>query len=188
MAGKNCIPLHYTERTCDVQPYSSDYQPVTGVSIVTAATAYVSPNGSHYILIMHEALWMPQLEHSLFNPNQLRHYGTTVQDNPYSDDTMRITDPTGTFTACLLSQGTDIFLRTYAPSHDDLLQYPHIVLSSPLPWNPRTITFPCITPVEQEALEARNTAEITTVGTPFYDISEIRRRIMSCSSYSVESL
>ena len=188
VAGKNCVPLHYTERTCDVQPYSTAYQPVTGVSIITAATAYTAPSGRTYILIINEALWMPDLPHSLFNPNQFRHYGTTVQDNPYCDEPMVIADVEGVFTACLQTEGTDIFLRTWAPSHDDLMQYPHIVLSSPRAWNPRSLTMPSLTPIEQQAIEARSTAQITTIGTPFYDIDEISRRIMSCATHTEDSL
>jgi hypothetical protein len=51
VAGKNCIPMHYTERSCDVQPYSDDYAPVKNVPIVTAATGYTSANGLNYILV-----------------------------------------------------------------------------------------------------------------------------------------
>jgi hypothetical protein len=71
VAGKNCVPLNYTDRTCDVQPYSDDYQPMTNVPIVTAATGYTSAIGLNYILVFPEALYMPELGHSLFNPNQI---------------------------------------------------------------------------------------------------------------------
>jgi hypothetical protein len=91
VAGKNCIPMHYTERSCDVQPYSDDYAPVKNVPIVTAATGYTSSNGLNYILVFPEALYLPNLGHSLFNPNQLRHFGTKVQDNPYDSKPMSIT-------------------------------------------------------------------------------------------------
>jgi hypothetical protein len=78
VAGKNCVTLSFTDRTCDVQPYSNDYAPVKNVPIVTAATGYTSATGMNYILIFPEALSMPNLDHSLFNPNQLRHYDTQV--------------------------------------------------------------------------------------------------------------
>ena len=90
VAGKNCIPMNYTDRSCDVQPYSDEYAPMKNVPIITAATGYTSAMGINYILIFPEALWMPGLEHSLFNPNPLRHHGTTVQDNPYSEEPMSI--------------------------------------------------------------------------------------------------
>lgn len=33
------------------------------------------------------------LENTLLNPNQLRHYGTTVQDNPYDATPLGIVSP-----------------------------------------------------------------------------------------------
>ena len=145
VAGKNCVPMHYTERSCDVQPYSDDYAPVKNVPIVTAATGYTSATGLNYILIFPEALYLPNLEHSLFNPNQLRHFGTTVQDNPYDTTTpMHITTDDGSFTACLKSKGTDIFITTWTPTRLDIETYPHITLCSATHWNPREIKFPGI--------------------------------------------
>jgi hypothetical protein len=137
VAGKNCIPMHYTEQSCDVQPYSDDYAPVKNVPIVTAATGYTSASGMNYILLFPEALYLPNLAHSLFNPNQLRHFGTIVQDNPYdSTKPMSITTRDREFTACLQSKGTDIFLTTWVPTQLDLERYPHITLCSCNPWNP----------------------------------------------------
>ena len=75
VAGANCCVLHFTGRECDVSPYSSEYKPVQGVPIVSAATAWQSPNtGQLYVLVLNEALYMPQLPNS-HDPNQLWHYG-----------------------------------------------------------------------------------------------------------------
>jgi hypothetical protein len=101
VAGKNCVALHFTERSCGVQPYSDEYEPIPDVPIVTAATGFTSKNGMAYILVFPEALYMPNLDHSLFNPNQLRHFGTVVQDNPYDAEPMCIKSADNTFTACL---------------------------------------------------------------------------------------
>ena len=75
--------MNYTERVCDVMPYSDDYEARTNIPIVQAATGFTASNGMRYILIFNEALWMPELHNSLMNPNQLRDYGVEVQDNPY---------------------------------------------------------------------------------------------------------
>ena len=87
VAGSNCIIMQYTGKECDVSPYRDDYESVTNVPIVHAATAWQSPHsGQTYILVFHEALWMGgHMEHSLVNPNQLRYFGTKVQDDPTSD-------------------------------------------------------------------------------------------------------
>ena len=91
VAGANCVVLAYTGRECDVSPYDDKYEPVSGVPIVNAATAWQSPvTGQIYILILNESLWMPELPNTLVNQNQLRYFGTKVQDNPYSDIPMHI--------------------------------------------------------------------------------------------------
>jgi hypothetical protein len=71
VAGKNCVTQSFTNRTCNVQPYSDAYAPGKNVLIVTAVTGYTLATGMNYILIFPEALSMPTLDHSLFNPNQL---------------------------------------------------------------------------------------------------------------------
>ena len=77
VAGSNCVILGYTGRVCDVSPYREDYESVKDVPIVQAATAWQSQHtGQTYILVFNEALWMgDSMDHSLINPNQLRHYG-----------------------------------------------------------------------------------------------------------------
>ena len=41
--GNNCLVLNYTNRECDVAPYTDTYQAIFNVPIVTGATAYTSP-------------------------------------------------------------------------------------------------------------------------------------------------
>ena len=124
VAGRNCIVMNYTERVCDVMPYSDDYEARTDIPIVQAATGYTTSNGSRYILIFNEALWMPELHNSLMNPNQLRDFGIEVQDNPYSSEPMviRKDDNEEGFVACLRSQGTNIFIETWTPTDRDLFE------------------------------------------------------------------
>ena len=82
--GANCIILSHTGQSCEVMPYSDTYDAITDVPVVTGATLWTSPHdGDEFILIFNEALWMGDtLQHTLVNPNQLRAYGTTVQDTP----------------------------------------------------------------------------------------------------------
>ena len=115
VAGRNCLVMHYTERVCDVMPYSEEYAPKNNIPIVQVATGYTTACGKRYILIFNEALHIPELEHSLMNPNQLRNYGVEVQDNPFSSDPM-VVQKSGDdqdFVACLRSEGTNIFIDTW---------------------------------------------------------------------------
>jgi hypothetical protein len=139
VAGKNCVAMNFTERSCGVQPYSDKYEPTPDVPAVTAATGFTSKNGMNHTLVFPEAVHMPNLDHSLFNPNQLQHFGAVVQDNPHDAAPMCVKSADNTFTACLDSVGTDIFLKTWAPSDADLRMHPHVVLSSSAQWSPKLV-------------------------------------------------
>jgi hypothetical protein len=56
------------------------------------------------------------LQHSLINPNQLRHFGTNVQDNPTHSDPMFIMSSDLSFNMELNMDGTTIFADTHTPS------------------------------------------------------------------------
>ena len=85
--GKSFIVLQYTNRVAEVYSYDKTLQPKHGVPIVTGATAYDCPKtGRTYILIYNESLFYGNiLDHSLINPNQMRHYGVNVWDNPFDN-------------------------------------------------------------------------------------------------------
>ena len=143
VAGSNCVLLAYTGRECDVTPYDSSYEPARGIPIVHAATAWQSQHtGQTYILVFNESLWMPQLPNTLVNPNQLRYFGTEVQDNPYSGSPLYIKTEDSSFGMELQSQGTTIFAHTFSPSQHELETCPMIQLTSQHPWNPHQINFP----------------------------------------------
>lgn len=117
---------------------------IQNVPIVHAATAWQSPiTGQTYILVLNEALWMgDSLEHTLVNPNQLRHFGTTVYDDPTSSHPLCIITEDKEFCMDLYMKGTVTCFDSYAPSEDELNNCPHIVLSSNHPWRPDKVQFP----------------------------------------------
>ena len=90
--GSNCVIMSHTGRECDVSPFTEAYKSISNMPIVSGATAYTcQETGDTYILVFHEALWMGNvMDHTLINPNQLRHFGIHVQDNPYGDTPMHI--------------------------------------------------------------------------------------------------
>lgn len=137
MAGHNCIILNYTGKECDVSPYREDYDAIKNVPIVTAATAWQSPiTGQTYILVFNEAIWMgDHMDYTLLNPNQLRHYGVRVQDDPTSPYPLSIITEDNKFCMELSMAGTIVYAQTYAPSDHDLKNHPHIQLSSPHSWD-----------------------------------------------------
>ena len=86
VSGKNCAVIQYTDRSCDVSPFSEKYTPMKDIPIVSAATGFTSANGRNYILVFPEALYMPNMRHTLINPNQCQHFGAKVQENPYHEN------------------------------------------------------------------------------------------------------
>ena len=66
-----------------MEPFSYTNYPIKDVVIVLEATGFTSVTGQQYILLFHEALYMPELDHTLINTNQLRQFHTQVQENPY---------------------------------------------------------------------------------------------------------
>jgi hypothetical protein len=86
VCGSNCTIIHFTDKVCDVSPYTDTYEAIKSVPIVQAATAFDHPDtGETTILILNEAISMgDKMNHTLINPNQLRAFGLTVQDNPFS--------------------------------------------------------------------------------------------------------
>ena len=157
VAGRNCVVMHYTERVADVLPYSDEYQEKKGIPIVQTATGHTHLAGQRPILIVNEALWMPDLHYSLFNPNQFREYGVVVQDNPYSHEPMYISTGEGedNFMACMESDGTTIYIDMWTPTQTDLEEQDHVILSSPREWNSSTIQFPSMSECERQRMELR---------------------------------
>ena len=131
------------------------------VAIISAATGFTSITGRHYVLVFHECLYIPKLSHTLINPNQLRHFQTQVQDNPYTADPMSIKIPDGNFITSLESEGTNIFINIWSPTQKDLAFLPHIELTSQQPWEPHNIAFSATKYYAKEEMESRNISSLT---------------------------
>ena len=85
------------------------------------------------------------MNHSLINPNQLRHFGIEVCDNPYETDPRRamgITIPDGNEKLPFLSQGSTIFFTSRYPTDEEMDTYPHIVITSDQQWDPQRLVMP----------------------------------------------
>ena len=123
-----------------------DFTPVPDVPIATVATTWSDPlTGKGYILIMHKVLYFGnKMDHSLVNPNQLRHYGVVVHDNPYETDptrTMGIEIDDNNLIPFSL-QGSTVFFNTRYPDDNELDMYPHVVITCDKPWDPHGLIMP----------------------------------------------
>ena len=116
------------------------------IPIATVATAWSDEHtGQGFILIMHEVLFFGNdLDHSLINPNQIRHNGFHVYDNPYE------TDPNRQMGIVIneqdrvpfQSQGTTIFFNSRFPTDHEMDTFTHVVLTCETPWDPSGIAMP----------------------------------------------
>ena len=137
--GQNFVVLQYTQRTAEVFAYDDSLGSKT-ILIVSGATAYTCPNTHEtYILVVNEALYYgKRLNHSLFNPNQVRMYNNPLWDNPFD-----VYHPIGIELRELFipfhTKGTKLLFRTRAPTAQELENCVHLHLTSKKPWNPRRV-------------------------------------------------
>ena len=139
--GKNFIVYKYTRRTADVYAYDKSYSPATNIPIVTGATAYDDPiSGKTFILLFNEALYYGTcMDHSLFNPNQLRMYGVQVWDNPFDQEGPFSIQASDVVEIPLNTKGTKIFFNSRTPTENELRSCPKIHMTSDRPWNPSDV-------------------------------------------------
>ncbi len=148
VAGANMALISMSTRCADVYPYSDTYAPMTNIPIGSFGTAYEHPDLGTIILVYHEYLgYGTKMDHSLHNPNQLRHYGCEVQDNPFDPRGLYITTPDG-ITIPLETRGTKIFMNSRTPSPWELQHCTHITMTDANPWNPNTIQLQQITTLD----------------------------------------
>ena len=133
-AGKNFLPIVYTGTTCGVKGFHNEME-VHDVPVATCATAWMHPHsGEVFIFMFNEALYFgDQLDHSLINPNQIRHFGIDVEDNPFRPR-IGIDVREGLFIP-FDKTGTTISFESRLPTAEELDQCTHIVLTSDAEWD-----------------------------------------------------
>ena len=114
--------MHFTGKECGVAPYTDAYETIKAVPIVQAATAYRNPEtGDNTILILNKAICMDKtMDYTMVNPNQLRAYGMTVQDNPFAQVPIFIATEDHDFMLLLSSKGTILGVTTRNPTDKEL--------------------------------------------------------------------
>ena len=140
VAGPNFRIDEYTGENCDVTPYSPDYKPMTDIPIVNASTAFTDEKtGETVILRFNQVLWYgKKLNMSLINPNQMRHYGLTVSDDP--TDKAREFGITGDdFLIPFAMEGTTIFFNSHVPTRWEMENCRVIEMTDDNPWNPMAV-------------------------------------------------
>ena len=183
--GTNFRILNYTGRVADVSPYDKSYPAVQGVPIVTGVTAWDEPStGTTHLLIIHEGLYYgTHLDHSLINPNQVRHNGIEYNDNPFEKrNDLAIT--TDAAKIPLHTAGTKIYWNTRSPTDHELHTCPQIVLTSDTPWEPETVILAEATSRHPTAGDNMEPQELDTLSPTFAQLRETQRIADSTSILS----
>jgi hypothetical protein len=142
-AGATAQVIEYTGRSCDVSPFSNEYDALTNIPVVKAATAYDDPEtGDTYILVMGEASYFGnQLPNSLLCPNQMHVNGIVVDDVPIhlssdKSSTHSIFVPEQGVRLPLKLHGCFSYLPTHLPTTKEIEDLPWLELTSDMEWDP----------------------------------------------------
>ena len=103
------------------------------------------------------------MDDSTINPNNLRHYGVDVQDDPTSNRHMSGILENGDFAMTLHWKGTIVYFDKNTQTQIELNTCTHINLSSRHPWNPSKVEFVQNQHSLQEDIEM--TRNVSTVAT-----------------------
>jgi hypothetical protein len=127
-----------------------------------------------------------EMDHALVNPNQLRSYGITVQDNPFADSPIFISTEGHEFTLPLSSKGTTLGAASRTPTDQELQTCPHVILSSEHEWDPQNVHFPQASRTVEEEIN-RTISTVMTQGGAF-ELEEIEERAADDRLYDIGTL
>ena len=189
--GANFTILHATNYCCDVTPFLNSYQAIKNVPVVSAATAYDDhETGETIILEFHQGLWFgQQMSHSLINPNQCRHFGIQICDDPFDPHRpLGIHDPVTAIFAPLQYAGNIVKMPTRAPSHAELTDTSirRVTMTSQAPWDPSTVGARPMS--KEEEMRARLISTATSDSTRVTSSAGCDTHLASCSAAYVDRI
>jgi len=117
--------------------FDSTDTPITVESIVTAAAIYTSPiDRMDYLLIVHEADYVPHASETLLVPNHLRESGATVDDTPKRlGGSQEIVAHCGTVIS-LENIGANLGFQVRRPTAAQINELSMVFLTPDSPWDP----------------------------------------------------
>jgi hypothetical protein len=92
VVGNTClVVIEWSGQTAIVNPFTPNYKALPEVPIVDAVVMYECPiSGKEYILLVQNALHVPEMEQNLIPPFVMREAGIVVNDTPK----IHVNDPT----------------------------------------------------------------------------------------------
>jgi hypothetical protein len=151
--GDNSLIVHDYERPINVSGYDPTGPIVQDLKTVSAALAYDDPvSGETVILIVHQAIHIPDLSHNLLSTMQVRLNDVTVNETPrfltekVSDYTHSLVIPTDdydlSYVIPLSIRGVSSSFPTRKPTVEEYETLPHLCLTSDdPPYDPHDPTY-----------------------------------------------
>ena len=148
VVGMHATIISDTGRIADVSPYTPDYKSMK-VKIVDVAVKYECPyTGQEYVLIIRNALHVPNMSNNLIPPFMLREIGIKVKDTPkiHCDGPTANRDhaiefPETGFKIPLLLWGVFSYFPTSKPTEEFLQETEEVYMLTPNHWNPHDEAF-----------------------------------------------
>ena len=149
VVGKNAFIFESTGRTCEAKPFSEDLGVIKNIPIVDAAIAYDCPYTHEcYILLLRNALYLPNLVHNLLVPFIMREGGVRVNDRPkIHSDEPSVSDhslefPNSDLRIPLQLIGTFSYFHSRLPNLEELYSCDKLFITPDADdWNPHCDSF-----------------------------------------------
>ena len=138
--GTNWRLISTYGQCCGVYGFHDDFHSIKDVPIARVAIGICDENGCVTVLLVNQALLFgASMCHSLINPNQIRHHGIPVLDNPYDGDRDFGIDYDDMFVP-FKTEGSTVYFDTFVPIDSKLNTCPRIILTdSDAEWNPQCV-------------------------------------------------
>ena len=142
--GNKIRPIYFTSEVCSVSPYLSEYENLPDIQICTASTAVDLESGETIILEFGQGIWFGnRMDRSLINPNQCRHYGIPICDDPTDPHRNLGIQLNDNLFLLLRMKGTTCYFVSRCPLIHELESYQTFQVSDPQHWDPTENMFVC---------------------------------------------
>jgi hypothetical protein len=137
VVGRGAYVLADLNKSMEVCPFTPTYKPLS-IPLVDAAVRYDCPyTGGTYILVIRNALHVPEMDHNLLPPFMLREACISLKDTPKiqvsdpSEEDHAITFPETGFRIPLSLWGVFSYFPTTRPSREDLQSPEDVYMLTP---------------------------------------------------------
>jgi hypothetical protein len=182
VAGANFLAWDFTGTTCEVSPFTDEYESMKDAPVITAATAWTNDNsGETFILLFHQVLWYGnKLSHSLVNPNQIRHFGHGLCDD-VTDTNRFFGIETEDVSIPFTMKGTNIFFETRVPTMWEMDNCRMIVMTDDAVWEPDNVSI-------AQILSDRDSYsdELSSISDVFSDIQLTSRMVYAVQIHTIK--